>query len=390
MTAMAGEERAAILVTSLPGSATRRELERQVATGERHRKDYLEVAQLLGADVIDHDFVTTSGSRLARFLAKRIGVPMGQVAEAFRRRSEYDHVLAWSDRLGLPLALLYKLMGWKGDLVLLSVDVSAPQKACFLRWFRVHTRLRALITPSSHQLAIAGRLGVPPEKLILDPHGVDTEFWRPQGDPVENTICTVGWEARDYPTLLEAVRGLGVQVEAAVGTMVFSGGEVARDRLDTAERHLLPDLTPLKGTQGYRFYQQSVGKLEGTPPENVVWRQQLSPLELRVLYGRSRFVVIPLYDVQFDAGATAILEAMAMGKAVVLTKARGQRELIRDGREGIYVPPGDALALRAACEHLLAHPEEAARMGRSARARAESEFALDDYAARIAAVVGRG
>jgi glycosyltransferase involved in cell wall biosynthesis len=390
MMPVAGRGRTAVLVTSLPGSVSRRELERQVAARERHRKDYLEVARRLGADVIDHDFVTRNGSRLSRLLVKHIGVPIGQVAEAFRRRREYRHVLAWSDRLGLPLALLYKLTRFDGDLVLLSVDVSAPQKARFLRWFKVHTHLRAIITPSSRQVALAEQLGVPSAKVFLDPHGVDTQFWRPGGERVEDLICTVGWEARDYPTLVEAVRGLDVHVEAAVGTMVFSGGEVARDRLDTAERHVPPDLTPLKGTQGYRLYQRSVAELERRHPSNVVWRQQLSARELRTLYARSRFVIIPLYDVEFDAGATAILEAMAMGKAIVLTRARGQTELVRDGKDGLYVPAGDPAALRAACEYLLAHPDKADRMGRMARARAESVFSLDDYAVRVASVVGGG
>ncbi len=381
------QRRNAVLVTSLPGAADRTELERQAGAGERHRKDYVEVAGLLDADIIDSDFVFRHGSWLARLLARRVGLPVGQVWEAFRRRRGYDHVLAWADRLGLPLALLHKLTRSDCDLVLLSVDLAAPKKARFIRRFRVHTHIRAILTPSSRQMAIAQELGVPNSKLVLDPHGVDTRFWHPQETAVEDMICVVGWEARDYATLVKAVRGLQVDVRAAVGSMVFSSGEVEGDRLDAEGRRRLPDLAPLKGTQGYQSYERWAAELGGSLPANVIWYQQLSARELRVLYAKARFVVIPLHDVEFDAGATAILEAMAMGKAVVLSRAAGQIDLVRDGMDGVYVPPADASALRATLEHLLSHPEEAERMGRSARARVEARFELDDYAARVASVV---
>jgi hypothetical protein len=38
---------------------------------------------------------------------------------------------------------------------------------------------------------------------------------------------------------------------------------------------------------------------------------------------RSSVVVVPLFDVDFHAGITTILEAMAMGKAVIVTHSMG-------------------------------------------------------------------
>jgi glycosyltransferase involved in cell wall biosynthesis len=75
-----------------------------------------------------------------------------------------------------------------------------------------------------------------------------------------------------------------------------------------------------------------------------------------------------------------------MGKAVVVSRTRGQRDLVRDGHNGIHVRPGDPRALRAALDHLLAHPEEAERMGRAGRALVERELTLDAWVARVAAV----
>jgi glycosyltransferase involved in cell wall biosynthesis len=94
-----------------------------------------------------------------------------------------------------------------------------------------------------------------------------------------------------------------------------------------------------------------------------------------------------LHDVEFDAGVTAITEAMAMGKAVVVTRTRGQVDVIRDGESGLYVPPGDPVALRTAIRYLLDNPAEAERMGRAGRATVEAHHTLDRWVSAVAEVV---
>jgi glycosyltransferase involved in cell wall biosynthesis len=96
---------------------------------------------------------------------------------------------------------------------------------------------------------------------------------------------------------------------------------------------------------------------------------------------------MPLDDVESDAGVTALTEAMAMGKAVIVTRTRGQIDVIEDGRQGIYVRPRDPRALRSAIEYLIAHPEEADRMGRAGRALVEQRHTLTEYVERLASIV---
>jgi glycosyltransferase involved in cell wall biosynthesis len=105
------------------------------------------------------------------------------------------------------------------------------------------------------------------------------------------------------------------------------------------------------------------------------------------LYASSRFVVVPLYENDFQAGVTTILEAMAMGKAVIVSRTSGQRDVIQDGVNGIYVPPGDPRALRSAILNLLEHPEEAARLGMNARKTIESAMSLELWVDRTSRVV---
>jgi len=78
-----------------------------------------------------------------------------------------------------------------------------------------------------------------------------------------------------------------------------------------------------------------------------------------------------------DVFPTVILEAMASAKPVVSTTVAGVPEQIVHGESGLLVPPKDAQALAAALATLLASPELRRKYGTAARARLESDFAID-------------
>jgi glycosyltransferase involved in cell wall biosynthesis len=70
-----------------------------------------------------------------------------------------------------------------------------------------------------------------------------------------------------------------------------------------------------------------------------------------------------------------IIEGMAVGKAVVATRAGGVPEFTHDGEDAVLVPPGDSGALATALDRLLGNPGERERLERGARESAE-RFAL--------------
>jgi glycosyltransferase involved in cell wall biosynthesis len=371
------------LVTSYPGQPSVAELAAQSAAGRRPRRAYVELARLLDAKVIDSHHMATSARWLSRWLARTLSMPVGQVCEALLGGSEPRTICAWADRLGVPLALVAKLGRRRLDLVLVSDWLSRPKKAVLMRTFRAHSNLRAILNSSSVQRQIAiDRLGVPPEKLHFVPLPVDEMFWRPGPDSVENLICAVGMEARDYPTLMEAVRGMEVDVELAVGTIVLAQGSAGAADVDSGTDPAHFDL--LRGSFGHRFHREGMEALEreGLPP-NVRLRTQLTPLELRALYARSRLVVVPLHDVDSDCGMSTIIEAMAMARPVVVTRTTGQVDVVVDREHGVYVPPGDARALGRAIGHLLDHPDEARQMGRAGRDLIEERHTLDAHVERL-------
>jgi len=246
-------------------------------------------------------------------------------------------------------------------------------------------------TPLQLELAHT-KLGVPQHKLHHLHQPVDDLFWRPldglDRDPV---LCSVGWEARDFATLTSAVNGIAAEVRLAVGVAALASGSTlhagGKETSSASVRSPSP-FEGLKGTFTYDLYQQWIDQIarDGLPP-NVEMREQVDPENLRDLYRRSRFVVVPLHDVEFDAGITAVTEAMAMGKAVIVSQTRGQAGVISHGGQGFFVRPHDPRALRQAIEYLLDRPQEAERMGHAGRQLVEERHRLDDFVKQLAQIV---
>jgi glycosyltransferase involved in cell wall biosynthesis len=69
-----------------------------------------------------------------------------------------------------------------------------------------------------------------------------------------------------------------------------------------------------------------------------------------------------------------VLEAWSAGCPLVAAAAAGPRELVRDGENGLVVPPEDPVALAAAIETLLTRPRRAEALARAGRTRFVEEF----------------
>jgi glycosyltransferase involved in cell wall biosynthesis len=90
-----------------------------------------------------------------------------------------------------------------------------------------------------------------------------------------------------------------------------------------------------------------------------------------------RAVDLVVHPSQQEGFSNAILEAMAAGCPVVATAVGGNAEAVTDGTTGLLVPSGDAAALAAAIERLLARPDERRRLGEAAQRRVEQSFSMD-------------
>ncbi|GAA1995003.1 glycosyltransferase family 4 protein [Catenulispora subtropica] len=320
--------------------------------------------------VLDQRFVT-GPSRLRRAVYGRLPLPLAFAAEAFRVRRRYDAIFAWgaeASSLPLGLALRFTRRSKRTPLVGLYSWISSGNKARLLRlaW----PGFKTLILPPTAQAEFATkRLKVPAERIVSPKWVVDTDFFNaePATPPEDGTgdqdvamICSAGREMRDFATLIAALDGTGLRCHIA-GSLVAGMDDKWRAELgDRGERVGLPD--------GVTF-------------------GPLTPVEMRDLYARSRFVVLPLHPSDTDNGISCMIEAFAMGRTVICTRVEGQRDALVAGVNGVFVPAHDAAALRTEILDLIADPERAEKMGREARRLAETEFGMTRWVAALTEVI---
>ena len=323
------------------------ELDRREAADEWPRVRLYE--KQVHSDMLDertiNAIVAQGGLRGAFY--KRLPIGVAQALEAYSQRKKYDAIVSWGERFGLPLSAILKATGSQTPHIALFSWISTPKKAAVLK--RTHSHIHRLVVWSSIQYEFAvNQLGIPPSRVVELRWLVDQHFWRPMPQPTD-MICAVGREMRDYATLVEAIRDWTVPCHIAA-------------KVDVGKTD--PWMTDLRDA-------------DKLPPHITVGPKPYP--ELRALYARSRFVVLPLYPTDTDNGVTAMTEAMAMGKAVICTKVDGQRDVLLDGVNGIFVPPRDPKALRQAIEYLWSRPDECDRMGREGRKRVEQYHTLERF-----------
>jgi len=90
-----------------------------------------------------------------------------------------------------------------------------------------------------------------------------------------------------------------------------------------------------------------------------------------------------------EALPVTVLEAMAAGRCIVATAVGGIVEAIRDGCEGVLVPPADVPALADALHRVLADPELRARLGRNAERRYREHYTAEAMVARYEEIYRR-
>jgi glycosyltransferase involved in cell wall biosynthesis len=93
--------------------------------------------------------------------------------------------------------------------------------------------------------------------------------------------------------------------------------------------------------------------------------------DVRPVIGEASVYVLPSYR---EGTPRSVLEAMAMGRAIVTTDAPGCRETVKDADNGLLVPPRNADALFKAMMRFVERPALATEMGRRSRKLAEEKY----------------
>jgi glycosyltransferase involved in cell wall biosynthesis len=277
------------------------------------------------------------------------------------RQQEFDVVHAHSSKAGV----LGRLAAWRTSRPLI---VYTPNAFAFLgaqrgwtRWlYRAierwlgHLATDALICVSPWELSLARQHAiVPPQRLVLVENVIDASRFAPRVDPAEaksrfgldparivvGSIGRLSWQkGPDY-----FVRAARLVIEAGweCQFVLVGEGELEGRLRGLVTEYRLGDHVVLAG------YQEDIP-------------QVLAALDI--------FVLSSLYE----GLPYTLMEAMAAGRPVVATRGGPNGDLVRDGENGLLVPPRDARALADALIRLLSAPDERKRLGERALAAAQA------------------
>jgi glycosyltransferase involved in cell wall biosynthesis len=330
----AGAPRPLLLVSASIGPHLRDE----VKAGERPCPEYLRLEQ-------DYDVLLVEwapGGRVQRRSPRALQhttAALGPVRQASAVLSDGEHA-------GIPLAMAMWAARVRTPHVMIGHHLTTRSKLAALRYSPALRRIDRILVHSANQAAtLTAELGVPPARVHVVPYGIDTDFWQPQGGPEQDLVVSAGREHRDYATLASACAGEPVRVYIADGSSHSPGARLREP---------------------------------GQWPGNVE-RGSLGLAELRDRYAAACVVVVPVAPTDFPAGVTTLLEAMSMGKAVVVTGTEGLQGIVQDASTGLVVRPGDVAGLRAAVRRLREDPDERTRLGRAARQAVLERWSLGSY-----------
>lgn len=264
--------------------------------------------------------------------------------------------------LGIPRALYQPIACAEKAITLLEEERERfPALADTLRynWFPEHElELRreerkladAIFCASQFTKQSLVEVGVEPEKIFVEPYGVDQTVFSPSKDKFPN--FSVVWASSYTQT-----KGIGYLLES-----------LAREPVPGIELVLA----------GYPYGTDAVTLYE----DRVRVRRlgHISRQELGKVMSRCHAHVFPTIIEGFGRN---IIEAMASGLPVITTANCAGPDLIEDGVTGFIVPIRDVDAISEKLAWIYDHPQEAIEMGERARNRV-SVLTQGDYRRRFA------
>lgn len=263
-------------------------------------------------------------------LARRMGARLPPVVVLSHGLNERMHAaeLNYRRRKGLPISLKQRFS-----------PLTVTQQAKFA--VRHADHVVCLSEEDADHLRVAG---VPRHRITLGRNGVTAD------------IRDAGTQLALHPT---PRRGL-----LFIGTWIERKGSL---EIVAAMRELLPRHRSLRltiagsGAAAGAVLAQFPAELRPRIDVIPAYRDNHTLIEL---CRRHSVCLLPSY---FEGQPLAILEAAAMGMALVVTRTCGMADFVRDGENGFAVPVADAPAFTARLDALVRHEELARKLGAAAR-----------------------
>jgi len=283
-----------------------------------------------------------------------LGDHLDQQLRILFSRTDYDVIYSACQTNTFLLALLRSLRLFRKPLVAL---IHHPLK---------HTLRNALFLNGHDHLLCLSATTMQPYRLQANPSkkmdllewGADLAFYETKVPTVEASVSnapllvSAGKTKRDHNTLVKAVSSIDCSLK------IYCSATTAPTVAYSPER------------------------IEVTASNSH--NNAVSYPNILAAYRRAFAIAIPLTETEDLAGLTSLLDAMAVGKPVIMTRNKHiDLDLEKEGI-GLWVKPDDVAGWQQAIAYLLAHPEEAAAMGDRGRRLCETKYNLDVFTNTLA------
>ncbi|HLI23091.1 MAG TPA: glycosyltransferase family 4 protein [Stellaceae bacterium] len=204
--------------------------------------------------------------------------------------------------------------------------------------------------------AAAGRV------VVIRGSGVDLDHFQPLPEPPIPPV-TIAYVGR-----MIAIKGVALLVEAQQHLW----------RRGVELRLLLAGMADLANPSA--FDEATLRRWSALP--GIAWHGHVE--DVREIWSAAHIAVLASYG--GEGVPKTLLEAAAVGRAIVASDVPGTRDIARHGINAVLVPPGDAAALAAALEALAADPARRRAYAAAGRALVAAGFSEDAVAAATRAL----
>jgi glycosyltransferase involved in cell wall biosynthesis len=268
---------------------------------------------------------------------------------ALLQKKPYDIVMSWSMRIGICYGLLNRLFRYsrspKHIIYDFHIDLTRTDPLYQFRLKLLQIAIRGIdfffVTSETERELYSKKFGIRMEQMAFWPISPAHYLLEKSGHSKGDYIFSYGNSDRDYDTLIGAVE------ENPVKTIIVSKTYI-----------------PFRSL-----------------PAHVELIREKSWEELLSLIGSARIVVIPLLSYRIAAGQLTMMETLAQGRPLIITRNMATIEYAIDGKTALFYDAGDIQTLKNHIRYLLDHPETAEKMGQTARK------AVGTHAARRLAVL---
>lgn len=255
---------------------------------------------------------------------------------ALFQRKKTDVIVSWQMRIGVFYGIFKQLIHIRKPPIHVIQDFHIDLTQT--RWqYKAKISFMKLALPgidffcctSTAEEAIYCRMfGIPRDRMVFLPLVPPPAYFEVPAHPIKDYVFSYGNSDRDYDTLVRAV------AEMKIRTVILS-----------------------------QRYQPKT-----TLPENVsIIRKRIPEKEMIQWVTSSRMVILPLNDYQISAGQFALLEAMTLGRPVVVTRNMATLEYAVHGQTVLFYNAHDSRELAGRIQYLWDHLETAEEIGRQAR-----------------------